>query len=106
MEKLISIGKQILNEKGCSENDILLGFHCPPFNSVQHLHLHVLAPASQMTFLRRMIFKPNTWWFSTVIIYILLLFAQYLSTLFFTGRQCIAKTGTEQNVNLENGCGI
>ena len=30
-----------------------LCFHIPPFNSVDHLHLHVLAPASSMTYIYR-----------------------------------------------------
>lgn len=97
----MSIGKRILNEKGCSESDILLGFHCPPFNSVKHLHLHVLAPASQMSFLRRMIFKPNTWWFSTVIAFILLLYCNIHLYLFITGGQHLTQTRTKQNVDKE-----
>ena len=34
-------------------NDFILCFHIPPFNSVDHLHLHVLAPASEMQWIFR-----------------------------------------------------
>lgn len=41
------------------KKDYILCFHVPPFISVGHLHLHVLAPASEMNFLFRSI-KYNT----------------------------------------------
>lgn len=66
VEKLISIGKMVLERNGCDLDNIRLGFHMPPFNSVSHLHLHVIAPASELSFIGRSIFMPNTWWFGTV----------------------------------------
>ncbi|KAJ8915762.1 hypothetical protein NQ315_004574 [Exocentrus adspersus] len=66
LDKLISSGKKVLQENGGDINDIRMGFHRPPFNSVAHLHLHMISPASQMPFLSRLVFKPNTWWFQSV----------------------------------------
>ena len=59
-------GKEVLIEKGGDVNDVRLGFHLPPFNSVSHLHLHVLSPASEISLIGRLIFRPNSWWFSSV----------------------------------------
>ena len=36
--------------KSYEDNDFILCFHVPPFTSVGHLHLHVLAPASKMKY--------------------------------------------------------
>ncbi|RWS31113.1 histidine triad nucleotide-binding protein 3-like protein [Leptotrombidium deliense] len=46
-------------------NDTLLGFHWPPFNSINHLHLHVISPKSEMSFFQRIIFRPS-FYFTTV----------------------------------------
>lgn len=66
VEKMLDVGKRILQEKGCNLENSRFGFHCPPFNSVKHLHLHVISPVSELSFLNRGIFAPNTWWFLTV----------------------------------------
>ena len=39
--------------KAYDEEDYILCFHIAPFNSVDHLHLHVLAPSSSMDYLYR-----------------------------------------------------
>ena len=45
------------------EEDYMLCFHIAPFNSVDHLHLHVLAPASSMGFIyRHGKYKNRTIW--------------------------------------------
>ncbi|KAF7488559.1 Histidine triad nucleotide-binding protein 3 [Sarcoptes scabiei] len=47
-----------------AEDDLLLGFHWAPFNSIEHLHLHVIYPFREMSLLRRWIFRPNSYWFA------------------------------------------
>ncbi|KAK1795016.1 hypothetical protein P4O66_010205 [Electrophorus voltai] len=67
VEKLVETGKEVLRKNNYSDlSDIRFGFHLPPFQSVTHLHLHVLAPASQMGFMSRFIYRPDSYWFITV----------------------------------------
>ncbi|XP_055330608.1 adenosine 5'-monophosphoramidase HINT3-like [Paramacrobiotus metropolitanus] len=68
VERLMVIGKEVLGRQGVLQldsPDCRMGFHWPPFNGIRHLHLHVLYPASEMSFISRTIFRPNTWWFVT-----------------------------------------
>jgi hypothetical protein len=50
------MGLELLEEQQpetLEAKDYILCFHIPPFNSVDHLHLHVLAPASKMNVMYR-----------------------------------------------------
>ncbi|CAL4137350.1 unnamed protein product, partial [Meganyctiphanes norvegica] len=63
VERMVSIGKQCLQQRGGDADTARLGFHWPPFNSINHLHLHVIAPQKEMGFIARGIFKENSFWF-------------------------------------------
>ncbi|XP_067881412.1 histidine triad nucleotide-binding protein 3 isoform X2 [Heterodontus francisci] len=66
VQKMVNIGKNVLQEKGIDDlADVRLGFHWPPFCTITHLHLHVLAPASQMGFISRLVYRINSYWFIT-----------------------------------------
>ncbi|XP_066274761.1 adenosine 5'-monophosphoramidase HINT3-like isoform X5 [Branchiostoma lanceolatum] len=65
VESLAEVGKKVLQEQGGNMEDVRLGFHWPPFNTVDHLCLHVLSPTSQMSLLSSTIYS-TTFWFMTV----------------------------------------
>lgn len=58
--------RQLLSSKGVNMDDVSYGFHWPPFNSIDHLHMHAIAPASKMRFTAKIVFKPINLWFCTV----------------------------------------
>lgn len=66
VKKMVDVGKSVLSENNGDVNDMRLGFHWPPVNSVSHLHLHVISPVSEMGFLAKVVYKPDTFWFVTV----------------------------------------
>ena len=43
--------------------ELSLGFHWPPFNSINHLHMHAIAPVSKMGWLKKQMFKPGSMWY-------------------------------------------
>ncbi|KAM6968230.1 adenosine 5'-monophosphoramidase HINT3 [Aplochiton taeniatus] len=66
VERMVQTGKEMLQKNNVTDlSDVRFGFHWPPFCSVSHLHLHVLAPASQMSFLSRQFYRLNSFWFIT-----------------------------------------
>uniref|UniRef100_A0A3P8RYZ7 HIT domain-containing protein n=1 Tax=Amphiprion percula TaxID=161767 RepID=A0A3P8RYZ7_AMPPE len=65
VEQMVEMGRSIL-EKNKVLEDIRMGFHLPPFTSVPHLHLHVLAPASKMVLKSQLRYGPQSHWFISV----------------------------------------
>ncbi|XP_055362298.1 adenosine 5'-monophosphoramidase HINT3-like isoform X2 [Betta splendens] len=67
LERMEEMGKKILKENKVRDfNDIRMGFHLPPFSSVSHLHLHTLAPASNMEPRSQRRYGPQSCWFIPV----------------------------------------
>lgn len=60
-----SSGLQVVRSLGGSveHDDIVMGFHWPPFCTQPHLHLHVISPKRQMGWIGRFFFWPGRYWF-------------------------------------------
>ncbi|XP_044760688.1 histidine triad nucleotide-binding protein 3-like [Coccinella septempunctata] len=66
IERMAQKATRVVEDSGGNIQDILLGFHKPPFNAIDHLHLHCISPMSEMSFLSRLIYRPNDLWFASV----------------------------------------
>ncbi|XP_039271203.2 adenosine 5'-monophosphoramidase HINT3-like [Styela clava] len=60
IKEMVSFGKDYLQKQNdVEEKDTKIGFHWPPFISIEHLHLHIICPASSMSLLHRAMFNNS-----------------------------------------------
>nr|XP_054758684.1 adenosine 5'-monophosphoramidase HINT3-like [Lytechinus pictus] len=65
VQYLYQVGEVVLESRGGNIADARVGFHWPPFNTIDHLHLHVVYPVNEMSFLGKVVNRPNSFWFVT-----------------------------------------
>lgn len=66
VQRMTDIGKQVLVERGGNIEGARLGIHWPPLVMVKHLHMHIISPESQMSWLNRvLVFRKDSYFFSS-----------------------------------------
>ncbi|KAI9024409.1 HIT-like domain-containing protein [Phycomyces nitens] len=60
LERMIGLANRLLKDNGYTDADQRLGFHVPPFNSINHIHLHVLGLPFKSRF-REWKYTPGLW---------------------------------------------
>ncbi|OAD57270.1 Histidine triad nucleotide-binding protein 3 [Eufriesea mexicana] len=63
-DRILSTVDIILEKQGLDPAATRTGFHWPPFNTVSHLHLHVISPINKINLFKRIMFEPHSYWFT------------------------------------------
>lgn len=68
VEHMLNVGKVILQQQHADLSKARFGFHWPPFNSVNHLHLHAISPDDRIKLRFRLRGAYSQWmpWFKSV----------------------------------------
>ncbi|KAK0163065.1 hypothetical protein PV327_006776 [Microctonus hyperodae] len=62
-DKIVDTVEVIAAQQGLDLASTRTGFHWPPFTTISHLHLHVIYPVENMSYLKRQMFRVNSFWF-------------------------------------------
>ena len=62
VRRMVDTGKDTLRQQGMDVDDVQFCFHVPPYNSIDHLHLHVIATPRQMSLKNMIKYFPSTYW--------------------------------------------
>lgn len=60
VENMVAIGKSTYQTLGIS--DVQYSFHIPPWNSIDHLHLHCIANPKEMSYFSSLKYSQGTFW--------------------------------------------
>lgn len=64
VKHMCEVGRRVLTEQGCENaKDTRFGYHWPPFNAINHLHLHTIGNTHQMGLISKGIFMSGSPWF-------------------------------------------
>jgi len=63
LDKIVATVNIICEKLDLDPASTRTGFHWPPFNTVDHLHLHLISPVEKMNAVKKMMFNPNMFWF-------------------------------------------
>ena len=64
LARMVEVAKTVLKEGRGNPDDVRMGFHLPPFLRVSHLHMHIISPASRMSWLNRnIVFRKDSFAF-------------------------------------------